>query len=124
MSRTADVKSRNHAPDQRPTQSLDLGALSLVPEESSPTSRLQFYQDYRDAVRELREGRPEKFLAFQKDPRIHPTAESLQPPARAKGYTQSTTVEPATVLIEAQSSITSLLSSVKGLVGALATFIK
>ena len=124
MSRTADVKSRAHTQDERPTQSLDLRDVSLAPKETSPSSRLQFYQEYREAIRELREGRPEKFLAFQKDPRIHPTPESLQPPVREKGYTESAAVEPAVLLVEAQSSLTSLLSSVKGLVTALATFIK
>lgn len=78
-------------------------------------SREQFYRDYRQAVREMRRGDPERFIAYQNDPRIKPCPESLKLPSRTLFQQSPTESEVVAVpaLAEAQFSVTSLLSSVR-----------
>ncbi len=129
MSRTIETK---HAVPQRYQQeapSLDLKDASITPEAHSTSSRLQFYCDYREAIRELRDGRPEKFLAFQDDPRISPNMEELRAPmgmkaSTAQAPTESNPFEHTKTLAVADSTFTSLLSSIKGLTTAITSFLK
>ena len=129
MSRTIETKQVVPHKDQQEAPSLDLKDTSITPESSSASSRLQFYRDYREAIRELREGRPEKFLAFQDDPRISPNLEELRAPmgmkvSTAQAPNESNPFEHTKTLADADNAFTSLLSSIRGLTTALASFLR
>ena len=129
MSRTIETK---HAVPQRDPQeapSLDLKDASITAKANSTSSRLQFYWDYREAIRELREGRPEEVLDFQDYPRISPNMEELRAPmgmkaSTAQAPTESNPFEHTKTLADADSAFTSLLSSIKGLPTAITSFLK
>ncbi len=84
-------------------------------------SRDQFYRDYREAVRAMRRGDPERFIAYQSDPRIRPRPEPLHLPPRP--VTQESPVGSKVLAVpamaEAQFSVISLLSSVREMVTVL-----
>lgn len=83
-------------------------------------SREQFYSDYREAVRALRRGNPEQFLAYQRDHRINPPSETLSMPARpASEIAPVERLSPEQAVEEARFSILSLMSSVRGMVTVL-----
>ena len=129
MSRSIDTKHSVPQREQREAPSLDLKDASIKSEATSPSSRLQFYREYREAVRELKEGRPERFLAFQTDPRISPNLEELRAPmgmkaSTAQAPTESNPTEHTTTLADTDNALNFLLSSIKGLSTALASFLK
>jgi hypothetical protein len=87
----------------------------------SHVSREQFYRDYREAVRAMRRGDPERFIAYQSDPRIKPCPESLKLPARSSLQESHLAAElaPAPAMVEAQLTFISLMSSVREMVTVL-----
>lgn len=90
-------------------------------DELSRESREHFYRDYREAVRAMRRGDPERFNAYQSDPRIKPCPESLKLPTRPNLQESPNGSEliTAQVMAEAQFSVISLLSSVREMVTSL-----
>lgn len=84
-------------------------------------SRQQFYLDYREAVRALRRGEPERFIAYQSDHRISPPREGLSLPPRpsADPANQGSQVSVEQLKDEVRFSVISLMSSVSGMVTAL-----
>jgi len=89
------------------------------------SSRQHFYESYRDAVRALRRGEPQRFLDYQNDPRIKPSPESLSLPVRPKpeGTTNSLITTQSRALEESQFTIISLLASIRSLVTTVANLI-
>ncbi len=92
---------------------------------NSLESRDQFYRDYRDAVRAMRRGDPQRFIAYQSDPRIKPCPESLKLPARPITQESLTGSQRAavSVMADGQFSIISVLSSVRDMVTVLGKFL-
>jgi hypothetical protein len=92
---------------------------------TSTESREQFYQDYRDAVRALLRGEPERFIAYQSDPRITPPREHLTLPPRPQSEppTRGPETTPTQALTETQFSMISVMSSVREMITVLGRFL-
>ena len=89
-----------------------------------PESREAFYQDYREAVREMRRGDRRRFDAYQNDPRIKPDLSNTTLPVRpGQEQTSQEQVTPAKALNAAQFSVISFMSSVREMVTVLGRFL-
>jgi hypothetical protein len=69
----------------------------------------------------MRRGDPERFIAYQSDPRIKPCPESLKLPARPslQESPHATELAAAPAMVEAQLTVISLMSSVREMVTVL-----
>lgn len=120
MSRTTSPKQDTRQPSQaiNPTES------SITLDAPSHSSQRQFYVEYREALKEHLRGNSERFLAFQKDPRITPAPESLGMRKEAHSTSDSATIvntERLNIATEAKVAVISLMASARSLATTLAS---
>jgi hypothetical protein len=121
MSRTIVSK---HA---HPSGEADLSKEDLGQRPNPEQSRRAFYDDYRKAVKEFRAGKPERFIAYQSDPRINPGREKATPskgPESPQTAVDIINAERINLATDTKVSVISLMASIRSLTMTLSTFFK
>lgn len=115
MSRTTSSKS---AVTIEAPSNADLAEQSITREPDGSSERQAFYREYRHALKEYLAGRPERFEAFQNDPRIKPPPESCRAHAKTLTTAESAsivTAERISLMTDAKVALISLMASVRSL---------
>jgi len=122
MSRT--TISKNTTATEAP-RNAELAGESLRGEANESSERHAFYREYRQALKEYLAGRPERFEAFQDDPRIRPRPENAQVSTKSLTTAESISIvnaERMSLLTDAKVSLISLMASVRSLSTTLGSF--
>ena len=115
MSRT--TISKNAATTEAPANA-ELAGESMKREANELSERKAFYRDYRQALKEYLDGRPERFEAFQNDPRIRPLPEAAREGVKSLATTESVSIvnaERISLMTESKVALISLMASVRSL---------
>lgn len=124
MSRT--TISKNAAITEAPGKA-ELGGESIARNANESSERQAFYREYRQAVKEYRAGRPERFEAFQDDPRIRPLPETNTVAVKSLTTADSVSIvnaERASLTTEAKVALISLMASVRSLSTTLSSLFR
>ena len=115
MSRTSI--SKNAATTKAPPNA-EVAGESIAHKANESSERQAFYRDYRQALKEYLDGRPERFKAFQNDPRIRPLPETSHEGVKSLATADSAsivTAERISLMTESKVALISLMASVRSL---------
>jgi hypothetical protein len=109
--------SKNAAITDTPANA-ELAGESIARKANDSSERQAFYREYRQALKEYRAGRPERFEAFQDDPRIRPLPETAHVSVKSVATADSVSIvnaERLSLTTEAEVALISLMASVRSL---------
>lgn len=124
MERTAKPKHVHTTPGSHQEDPISQSPSATLPAHAD---RQEFYRDYREALKEYRAGKPERFLAYQEDPRIKAPLETQVPVSQAPTCHESREIvnaERIALATEVKVAVISLMASARSLTAAITSLFR